>query len=80
MTPINRKLKRETSAQRFSGGKQKSIVIELSPPGTVIGFRLKGERTLFTLAISTAFGMAVQSTVAARKAARKQLSRSKYRP
>ena len=70
MTPINRPLSRQTQAARFSNGKQRPIILELSPPGDKIGFRLKGTRTTYYLAISTAFGLAAQAWVNARKAAR----------
>ena len=63
MTMINHKLKREGCLSMFSKGKRRPIIIELSPPGDVIGLRLKGERTTYYLPIDWCYRTAVEARV-----------------
>lgn len=67
MTSINRKLKREACLSVFSKGKRRHIIVELSPPGDVLGFRLKGERTAYYLPIDWCYRIAVAKSVSANK-------------
>ena len=73
MTPINRKLKRESLASVHSQGRRRSVIVELDPstPG-LIGFRLKGTRGTYFLPIDFCFREACRSEMARRKAERKR--------
>lgn len=71
MTTINRKLKREACLSVFSKGKRRHIVLELAPPGDVIGLRLKGERTTYYLPLDWCYRIAVAKSVSAAKRLKK---------
>lgn len=49
MVNVTRRIQREALATVFSNGRRRPVVVELSPPGDVIHFRLKGERTAYPL-------------------------------
>lgn len=59
MTLINRKIKREGCLTVFSNGRRRPVIVELSPPGHVIGFRLKGEKNTYYLPIDWCYRTAV---------------------
>lgn len=70
MTPINRDLSRESAARMHSAGKARAVIVELSPPGILIGFRLKGTRRTYHLPIDWAYREAMRAEMARQKAAR----------
>jgi len=67
MTPITRPLARESATALHSAGRARSVIVELSPPGVLIGFRLKGTRTTYHLPIDHCYREAVRNEVARRK-------------
>jgi hypothetical protein len=74
MTTISgsRHLRRLTACAIHSGGKNRSIVLELDPsmPG-LVGFRLKGTKTTYYLEIGWAYREAMRAELARQKAERK---------
>jgi hypothetical protein len=73
MTTVNRRIARECSAAVRECGKQRCVIVEIEPPGRVIGFRLKGTRRTFLLPIEACYRLAVQAHVdAERRAAREK--------
>ncbi len=70
MTKVTRKFKREGAACVFSRGKSRPVIVELSPPGLMVGFRLKGERRTHELPLDWLYKRAAQATVAYEKAER----------
>lgn len=72
MTPISRRLLRETPCAVHSAGRRRAIVIELDPrrPG-LLGLRLKGTRTVYNLPIDWCYREAVRAELARRKAERR---------
>jgi hypothetical protein len=71
MTTVNRTVTRESAAHCYSRGKSRPVVVEIQPPGRLIGFRLKGERKTFYLAVSDCYSLAVRTHVEAEKERRK---------
>lgn len=67
MTPINRPLARESAAAMHSAGKARPIIVELSPPGALVGFRLKGTRRTYHLPIDWLYREAVRNEIARQK-------------
>lgn len=74
MTTINRRLQREACLSVFSKGKRRHIVLELAPPGDVIGLRLKGERTTYYLPLDWCYRLAVSKTVSAEKQRKRRVA------
>ena len=72
MTEVNRKLKREACVSVFSRGRRRHVVVELSPPGDVIGFRLKGERSTYYLPIDWCYRTATDLAVRAARRAKRE--------
>lgn len=72
MTPINRPLKRESAALVHSQGRRRKVVVELMPPGQLVGFRLHGTRRTYWLPIEWCWREAVRSELARQKAERKK--------
>ncbi len=72
MTPIRKPLRRLSNARVFSRGKNREVVVELSPPGHYISFRLKGEHTRHVLPIDFLYKMAAKATVEEIKRAKKE--------
>lgn len=78
-TCVTRLVKRETCAGVYSAGKRRAVLILLHPPGSMIGFRLKGTRHTFYLDVEACYRRAVrqeqdrqkQERAAARKGKRK---------
>jgi hypothetical protein len=76
---VTRPVRRVSAAKVYDRSKPRPIVVELAPPGVVIGFRLKGNRRAYYLPIDHCYREAVRSELArakaekakARKAARK---------
>lgn len=72
MISVNRKLSRRSSATVYSQGRRREIVVELAPPGVLIGFRLAKRRTTYYLPIGFCFREAVRLELARQKAERKK--------
>lgn len=71
MTGFTKHLQRQSRAAIHSGGRSRPIVVELMPPGEVIGFRLKGTRQTYYLPIATCYRDALRAELARQKAERK---------
>ena len=69
MTKIHTKIKRECAVSVFSNGRRREVIVELSPPGNLIGFRLKGERCTYSLPLDWCYKTAAM--LAARAIRRK---------
>ncbi len=54
-----------------SGGRHRPVIIELAPPGDLVGFRLKGMRTTYWLPVSWCYLEALKVRMAAIRAERK---------
>ena len=67
MTPVTRPLARESAAAMHSAGRARAIVIELTPPGELIGFRLKGTRRTYNLPVAWCYREALRNEVARQK-------------
>jgi hypothetical protein len=72
MTGINRNVIRQSTHAIHSAGRRRPIVIELHPPGDVIGFRLKGTRTTYCLPVDWCYREALRNELARRKAERRK--------
>lgn len=72
MTPITRPLARESAKRLHSAGKARAVIVELAPPGELIGFRLKGTRRTYYLPIDWAFREAMRCEIARQKAERRK--------
>jgi hypothetical protein len=72
MTTLTRKVKRETNAVVHEARRVRSIIVELEPPGRVIGFRAKGTRTTYTLPIDWCYRQAVLAHVEAARRAKRE--------
>ena len=68
MTTINRPLRRESGSTGYSRGRARPIIVELSPPGRLVGFRLKGERKTYYLDVGVCYGLAVRAHVESERA------------
>jgi hypothetical protein len=77
VTTINRKLARESSSGIYSGGQHRAVIIELTPPGDVIGFRLKGTRRSYCLPVAHCFREAMRNELARLQAERKKSAAKK---
>lgn len=73
MTLLTHKLKRETRTRTWSRSRYRPIIVILEPPGALIGFRLKGERTTYFLPVADLFRMAVKREVERQRRERKKL-------
>lgn len=77
MTPINRRLRRQTASVIHSAGRRRYVVLELSPGGDgtpgpgFVGFRLMGTRTIYYLPVDWCFREALKAELARRRAERK---------
>lgn len=71
MIAITRPLKRESAAAVHSGGRARMIIIELRPPGDLVGFRLERTRTTYSLPVAWCYREAVRAEMARQKAERK---------
>lgn len=71
MTNVDRKLARQSCVPMHSGGRHRPIIIELLPPGELIGFRLKGMRTTYYLPVKTCYLEALKARMATLRAERK---------
>lgn len=77
MTPINRPLARESANGIHSAGRRRPIIVELAPPGLLVGFRLKGARRTYWLPIDHCYREAVRNELARQKAERKKLRKAR---
>lgn len=78
MTGITRPLARESAAGLHSAGRRRAVVIILDPSRpTLIGLRLKGNRTIYYAAIDWLYREAVRSELARQKAERKRLRKER---
>ena len=78
MTRVTRPVRRETSAVVFSRG-NRAVIVEIEPPGRMIGFRLKGTRTTHWLPVDFLYRTAVQATVEAKRRAKRDAKKAKGR-
>lgn len=67
MIAVTRHLARESATSMHSAGKARAVIVELSPPGTLIGFRLKGTRRTYHLPIDHCYREAVRNELARQK-------------
>ena len=74
MRKLRQNIAVETLATTFSAGKERAIVITITPGGVVLNFRLKGTRTTYELPTVCAFREAALLTAEQRR------SRPKRRP
>jgi hypothetical protein len=65
-----RPLIRETEVTKRSGSKSRKIIISIEQTGSLIGFRLKGERRTYRLPTDWCFVQAVDAHVTAERAKR----------
>lgn len=72
MTHVTRKLARVSLAAIYSAGKTRAIVVELEPPGDLVGFRLKGTRTVYFLPVAECYRLAVRAEMDRRKAEKRK--------
>lgn len=73
VTGFTRHLARESADRIHSGGRTRSVIVELDPSTpTLIGFRLKGTRSTYHLPIAHAFREAMRNELARRRAERKK--------
>lgn len=77
MIGVHRAIARISPAAIHSAGKARAVIIELEPPGNVIGFRLKGTRRTYKLPVDFCFREAVRAELAALKAAKKKAKNAK---
>jgi len=77
MTPVKRRVVRETAALVRDRHKIRPVVLILAPPGDRIGFRAKGTRKTYFLPIHQCYILAVQAHADAMRAARKSHKRSR---
>jgi hypothetical protein len=70
MIEVRRPVRRVSGAKVYDRSKPRPVVVELSPPGVVIGFRLKGNRRAYYLPIDWCFREAVRVELARAKAER----------
>lgn len=63
-TTVNRKLQRQSSTAVYSGGRARSVIVELEPPGSLIGFRLKGTRRTYRLPVDWCYREALRAEIA----------------
>ena len=72
MTDVTRPVRRRTIASHFSRGRRKQIIVELRPPGTLIYFRLAGERRTVSLSVADCYTLGCQAEAQAKKRAKKE--------
>lgn len=77
MVTVTRPVRRLTAASMHSRGKRRNVVIIIEPPGSVIRFRLAGERRTVALATSVAYGLACQAEAQAKRRARAEARKAK---
>ncbi len=77
MTSVTKTIKRLSTATVRSGGKMREIVIELTPPGAEITFRLKGTRQSYSLPVGFCFTKAVEVHIREEKARKAALRKAK---
>lgn len=65
MTIIRKTVKRETRMPVFERG-ERNVIVSIEPPG-VVGFRLKGTRTTYTLPADRLWWIAMQADMAMKK-------------
>lgn len=68
MIGVTRPLARISTAAVHSAGRTRAIVVELMPPGEVVGFRLKGTRRTYWLPISWCYREALKAEVVRQRA------------
>ncbi len=75
MTKLTRVVERETLGTIYSQGKEREVIVSLSPPN-VIGFRLKGTHQVYYLTSDGCFMAALKADIAVNNEIAK---RKKYR-
>jgi hypothetical protein len=70
MTPLTRRVVRESAAMIHEAARNRPIVVTLEPPGRMIGFRPKGTRKTYYLPIDWCYARAVQAQVDATRRVR----------
>jgi hypothetical protein len=74
MVSVTRPVVRKTAAGVYSAG-LRHVVIDLQPPGTLIGFRLTGTRQTYHLSVEFCFREAMRQELDRRR--RERLARKK---
>ena len=69
MTKVKKTLSRETDGRVREQGKMRAIIVSLEPGG-LIGFRAKGTRRTYHLAVEGCFDLAVKKQVSMQKGRR----------
>ena len=72
MTTVNRTLRRETFSAIYSAGRQRPVIVEIEPPGRMIGFRLKATRPTYYLSVDHCYRLAVAAHVEAERRRKRQ--------
>jgi hypothetical protein len=67
MTEVKKTVRRLTAGM----ADRRRIVVEIPPPGRVIGFRLKGTRKTFFLPVERCYTLAVLAEVESQRASKK---------
>jgi len=78
MIEVTRPLSRLSCSAIHSGGKSRGIVIELQPPGNIIGFRLKGTRKTYYLPVDHCFREAMRAELARQKRERIEARKNRH--
>ena len=71
-TTVNRAVKRQSATAIYSQGRARSVIVEIEPPGAVIGFRLKGTRRTYRLPIDWCYREALRAEIARVKAEKRK--------
>lgn len=77
MTEVTRRVRRKTAARLYSRGKSREVILILDPPGTIITFRLAGEKRSVSLSVSVAYGLACRAEAEATRERKKQERKSR---
>jgi hypothetical protein len=72
MTAVTRTVKRESPVAKYDRGKSRPVIVTLEPPGTLIGFRLKGTRKTYRIHVGDCFALAVRAHAEAERERKKR--------
>ena len=79
MIEVTRKLRRRSGAAVYDGGRARAIIVELAPPGKLIGFRLAKRRKTYCLPIDWCYREAVRAELARAKSERAKQRKERSR-
>lgn len=72
MTPVNRPVRRETNGRVYSLGELRNVMVIIEPPGTLIHFRLKGMRQIYSLTTEFCYREAMRQELVRKQEAKKK--------